>query len=152
MVEEASGARFLHVPYKGTGQSVQGVLQGEIGFVVSEIGSALPHIVSGRMLALASSHRTAVLPDTPTLAEAGYPQVQSYPTFSVIAPAGTPPAIVQRLSVAIVSAMKSPAFKDKLEARAMIPVYDTPDEFAVALKKERARFAEIIRRNKIFAE
>ena len=93
-----------------------------------------------------------MLPGVPTLAEAGFPYVEVYPAFSVAAPAGTPAAIVQRLSGVIVSTMKSPALREKLEARALIPVYDTPEEFAVVLRQERARFAELIRRNKIVAE
>jgi tripartite-type tricarboxylate transporter receptor subunit TctC len=152
MIEESSGARFLHVPYKGSGQSVQALIRGEIGFLVSEIATALPHIASGRAVPLAASHRSVLLPGTPTLAEAGYPNVDAYPAFSVAAPAGTPPAIVQRLASTIVSVMKSPAFRERLEARALIPVYDTPEEFAVTLRKEKARFADIIRRNRIVAE
>jgi tripartite-type tricarboxylate transporter receptor subunit TctC len=152
MVEETSGARFVHIPYKGASQAVPALLGGEIGFMVSEIAGVLPHIRSGRILALVASHRTTLLPGTLTLAEAGYPQVQAYPVFSVAAPAGTPPAIVQRLSGEIVKAMKSPALREKLDARALIPVFDTPDEFALTLKQERARFADIIRRNKIVAE
>jgi tripartite-type tricarboxylate transporter receptor subunit TctC len=92
-----------------------------------------------------------LLPETPTLTEARLPN-DAYPTFSVLAPAGTPPAIVQRASAEIVNAMRSPALKEKLEARALIPIFDTPEQFAAIMKKERARFAEIIRRNKIVAE
>jgi tripartite-type tricarboxylate transporter receptor subunit TctC len=131
---------------------VQGLIRGEIEFMVSEIATVLPHVQSGRVLALAASHRTAQLPGTPTLAEAGYPNIHAYPAFSVAAPAGTPSPIVQRLSSEIVRAMKSPALREKLEARAMIPVFDTPDEFALTLKQERARFSNIIRRNNIVAE
>ena len=152
IVEEATGARFVHVPYKGSGQSVQGLIRGEVAFVVSEVATALPHLTSGRARALAASHRTVLLPGVPTLAEAGFAYVEVYPAFSVAAPAGTPAAIVQRLSGAIVSTMKAPALREKLEARALIPVYDTPEEFAVVLRQERARFAELIRRNKIVAE
>ncbi len=152
MVEEASGARFLHVPYKGTGQAVPALIRGEIVFMVSEIATAHPHIQSGRVLALAASHRTSHLPGTPTLADAGYPNVDASPAFSVTAPAGTPPAIVQRLSAEIVGLARTPAFRERLDARALIPIFDTPDEFAVTLRKERARFAEIIRRNNILVE
>ncbi len=152
MVEEASRARFLHVPYKGAGQAMPALIRGEVVFMVSEIATALPHIRSGRIRALAASHRTSQLAGTPTLAEAGFPDIDAYPAFSVAAPGGTPPAIVQRLSAEIVGLMRSPAFREKLDARALIPMFDTPDEFAATLKKERARFAEIIRRNHIAAE
>jgi tripartite-type tricarboxylate transporter receptor subunit TctC len=101
---------------------------------------------------LAASHRSRHLPGTPTYAEAGYPAVDAYPYYSVVAPTGTPPAIVQRISTEIVGLMKTPAFRDRLDAQALLPVYDTPDEFAAVLKKDRARYAEVIRRNNITAE
>jgi tripartite-type tricarboxylate transporter receptor subunit TctC len=152
MVEEASGARFVHVPYKGGGRAVLGLLGGELAFMVSGIVAAQPHIQSKKLLALAASHRIPQLPGTPTLAEAGYPKIGAYGSFSVAAPTGTPPANVQRLSAEIIKVMKSPAFREKLDAQALIPVFDTPDEFAAVLKKERARYAEVIRRNNIVAE
>ena len=152
MLEEASGARFVHVPYKGVGVVVTALIRGEIALMVSEFGSAQPHIQSGRILALAVSHRTPLLLDTPTLAEAGYPSIDAYPSFSVAAPSGTPTAIVQRLSAEIMKVMKSPSIREKLDARGSIPVFDTPEEFAVTLNKERAKYAEVIRRNNIVAE
>ncbi|MGH9578541.1 MAG: Bug family tripartite tricarboxylate transporter substrate binding protein, partial [Terriglobales bacterium] len=153
VVEEVSGARFVHVPYKGGGQAVQGLLSGEIAFMVSGIISAQPHVQSGKVLALAASHRVRQLPGTPTYGESGYPNIESiYSSFSVVAPAGTPPAIVRRMSAEIAALMKSPAFRERLDAQALIPVFDTPNEFAATLKKERARYAEIIRRNNIVAD
>lgn len=152
MVEEATGARFMHVPYKGAAQAVLGLLRGEIAFMVTDISTAQPHVQSKKVLPLAASHRSPHLPGTPTYAEAGYPSVDAVPSYSVVAPTGTPQAIVQRMSVDIVGLMRSPAFRDKLDARALIPVFDTPDEFAAVLKKERARYAEVIRRNRIVAE
>ena len=152
MVEEASGARFIHVPYKGLGQAVQGLLRGEIGFLLADVATVLPYIRSGRMLALAVTEQTSQLPGTPTLAAAGYPKIEVYTSFSVVAPAGTPPTIVQRLSVEVVKAMKSPAINEKLEGQGFIPVFDTPDAFAASLKKERQMWADVIRRNNIVAE
>ena len=152
MVEEASGARFVHVPYKGGAQAMLGLLRGELAFMVSGIVAAQPHIQSGKILALAASHRIPQLPGTPTLAEAGYPKIETYSSFSVVAPTGTSPAIVQRLSAEITRLMKIPTFREKLDARALIPIFDTPEEFAAVLKKDRARYAEVIRRNKITAE
>jgi tripartite-type tricarboxylate transporter receptor subunit TctC len=152
MVEEAGKVRFLHVPYKGASQAVLGLLRGEVAFMVTDISTALPHVQSKKVLPLAASHRSPHIPGTPTYAEAGYPSVDAVPSYSVVAPAGTPPAIVQRMSVGIVGLMKSPEFRERLEARALIPIFDTPDEFAAVLRKERARYAEVIRRNNIVAE
>ena len=152
LVEEATGARFVHVPYKGIGQAVQGLLRGEITFMASDVGPVLPHIRSGRVLALAVTERTPQLPGTPTLAEAGYPKIKAYASFMVVAPAGTPPAIVQRLSTEIIRVMKSPAIRERLDGQGFIPVFDTPDAFAASLKKERAMWADVIRRNNIVAD
>ena len=152
MLEEVAGARFVHVPYKGLGQAIHGLLRGDLAFMASDIVTALPHIRSARVVALAVTLQTPLLPGTPTLAEAGYPNIEAHASFMVAAPAGTPPAIVRRLSAEIIQVMKAPTIREKLDALALIPIFDTPDEFAVSLKKERARFAEIIRRNNIVAE
>ena len=152
MVEEAGKVRFLHVPYKGASQAVLGVLRGEVAFMVTDISTALPHLHSRRVVPLAASHRSRHIPGTPTYAEAGYPTVDAYPYYSVVAPAGTPATIIQRMSTEIVGLMKTPAFRDRLDAQALLPVFDTPDEFAAVLKKDRARYAEVIRRNNITAE
>jgi len=152
LVEEAAGARFVHVPYKGIGQATTGLLSGETAFMASDIGPVLPHIRSGRVRALAVTERTPQLPGTPTLAESGYPKIEAYASFSVVAPTGTPPAIVQRLSAEIAKAMKSPVIRDRLEGQGFIPVFDTPDAFSASLNKERRMWAEDIRRNKIVAD
>lgn len=152
MLEEAAGARFVHVPYKGIGQATQGLLRGETAFMASDIGPVLPHIRSERVLALAVTERTPQLPGTPTLAEAGYPKIEASASFMVIAPAGTPPAIVQRVSAEIIKVMKSPAFRERLEGQGFIPVFDTPDAFAASLKKERQMWADVIRRYNIVAD
>lgn len=152
MVEEAAKVQFLHVPYKGASQAVLGLLRGEIAFMVTDISTAQPHIQAKKVVPLVASHRSPRLPGTPTYAEAGYPSVDVYPSYSVVAPAGTPHAVVQRMSTEIVNLMKSPAFRERLDARALIPVFDTPEEFAAVLKKERTKYAEVIRRNNISAE
>ncbi len=152
MFEEASGARFLHVPFKGLGQAVQSLMSGDIKFILADVATVLPHIRSGRLLALAVTEKTASLPGTPTLAEAGYPNLEVFASFSVVAPAGTPPAIVQRLGAEVVKAMRSSTILEKLEGQAMIPVFDTPDAFAASLKKEREMWTAVIRRNGISGE
>ena len=152
MIEEAGKVRFLHVPYKGASQALLGLLRGEVAFMVTDISTALPQLQSRKVVPLAASHRSPHIPGTPTYAEAGFPSVDAYPSYSVVAPAGTPPAIVQRMSSEIVTLMKTPALREKLDARAMVPIFDTPDEFAAVLKKDRVRYAEVIRRNGITAE
>ena len=152
MLEEAGKVRFLHVPYKGASQASLGLLRGEVAFMVTDISTALAPLQSRKVVPLAASHRSPHIPGTPTYAEAGFPSVDAYPSYSVVAPAGTPAAIVQRMNAEIAVLMKTPAFRERLDARAMVPVFDTPEEFAAVLKKERVKYAELIRRNKIVAE
>ena len=151
LYEEASGARFIHIAYKGVAPAVQALLSGDIGFIFSDVPSALTHVRSGRIRALAVTKATAQLPGTPTVASAGYP-IEVDTAFSVAAPAGTPAAIVERLSAEVIKAMKSPAIQEKLEAQGYIPIFDTPAEFAVTIKKQREMWADVIRRNNIVAE
>jgi tripartite-type tricarboxylate transporter receptor subunit TctC len=151
MLEEKSGAKFTHVPYKGVGPAFQDLLGGQIQFLFPDIASAISHVKAGKLRALAVTQKSALLPGTPTLAEAGYP-LDVFTSFSVVAPAGTPAAIVQRLSAEIGNAMRSGPVAAKLDAQALIPVFDTPAEFAASLKKERDGWAAFIRRNAIEAD
>ena len=151
MLEEISGARFVHVPYKGVGQAYKDLLGGDIKFMFPDVASVLPHIRSGKVLALAVNQRTDLLPGVPTLAEAGFP-IEVFTSFSVVAPAGTPRAIVERISAEIGKAMKTPALGEKLQAQALVPVFDTPEQFSADMKKERDGWAAFIRRNGIVQE
>jgi tripartite-type tricarboxylate transporter receptor subunit TctC len=148
MLEENTGARFTHVPYKGVGAGYQDLLGGQIGFMFPDVASALSHIKAGKLKALAVTQATTQLPGVPTFAEAGFP-LDVITSFSVVAPAGTPAAIVQRMNAEIGRAMRSPAVAEKLEAQVLVPVFDTPEEFAASLKKERDGWSAFIRRNNI---
>jgi tripartite-type tricarboxylate transporter receptor subunit TctC len=152
LLEEETGARFMHIPYKGIGQALQGLLRGELAFMAGDLASVHTHIAAGRMVPLAATQAAPHLPGTPTLAQAGFPKVEAMASFSIAAPAGTPPAVIQRLSVEVNRIMKTPALREKLDAQALIPIFDTPEDFAASLKRERSRWAEVIRRNNITAE
>ena len=152
MLEEATGARFVHVPYKGIGPALQALLSGDVAFVASDLGAVLPHVRSARVVALAVTAPTHLLAETPTLASAGYPGIQASAGFMVVAPAGTPAPVVQRMSLEINRVMKSPAAREKLDGQGFIPVFDTPEAFAASLKRERQRWGDVIRRHKIVVE
>ena len=145
MIEEASGAKFLHVPYRGMGMALPALLGGQIHFLAPDVAIVLPHIKSGRLVPLAISHRTAQLPDVPTVAEAGFPGFRLPSNFSVVAPAGTPRAIVERMNAEINKAMRT-TLAEKLESHAFIPQFQTPAEFAAELARDRQFWAEFIRR------
>jgi tripartite-type tricarboxylate transporter receptor subunit TctC len=149
MLEEVSGAKFLHVPFKGIGNMMPSLLGGQLSFAFPDAAVALAHIRAGKLIPLAIIEHAPQLAKVPTFAEAGFPGLEIYSSFSVVAPAGTPAAIVQRMSVEIARAMKSPALAGKLEHETLIPVFDTPELFAAHLKKERAAWEAVIRRNAI---
>ena len=152
MAEEATNARFTHVPYKGAAPTLVGLLGGEVAFMGSDVNTVRPHLQSKKLLALAASHRSSHLPGTPSFADAGYPTIQSFPFFSVVAPVRVSSEVIQRLSSEIGTAMKAPPVRERLDASALLPVFDTPGDFAAFLKKERERYAGIIRRNNITLE
>ncbi len=149
MIEDASGARFSHVPYKGVGPAYQDLLGGRLQFMLTDLASVRPHIDAGKLVALAITDRSKLLPSVPTLAEAGVPGIKAFTAFSVLVPAKTPPAIVKRLADEIARAMRSPALAGRLVQQALLPVFDTPEQFAAALKDEQQVWGAFIRRHNI---
>jgi len=152
MLEEVTGARFLHVPYKGVGPAYQDLLGGQVKFMFTDLASVLQYIRAGRVVALAINEHSPLLPSTPTVAEAGIAGVEISNSFSVLLPAGTPAPIVRRLSEATLHAMRAPDIGPKLDAQALVPVFDSPEQFSASLKKERSAWAAFIKRNGIVQE
>ena len=150
MLEEQSGARFTHVPYKGVGAGYADLLGGQIHFMFPDVASAIGHIRAGKLRAIAVNQATPLLPGVPTLAQAGFP-LDVFTSFSVVAPAGTPEPVLARLAAEIARAMRSAPVAEKLAAQALMPVFDTPAEFGASLKNEREGWAAFIHRNRIEA-
>jgi tripartite-type tricarboxylate transporter receptor subunit TctC len=149
ILEEMSNVEFVHVPFKGLGQAFQTLLGGDIKFIYADVGTALPMIQSGAIRALAVTQVTSQLPNTPTVADAGFPGSEVVGTFSIAAPAGTPLEILHRLSTAVNEAMHDGDVAAKLSAHALIPVFDTPESYAAVLQGEREKWAKFIQRNGI---
>ena len=149
MIEEATGARFTHVPYKGAGPAYLDLLAGRLQFMLTDLASVDPHIRSGKLTALVVSQKTPLLPDVPSLAEAGQPQVRAWTSFSVMAPGGASAATIRRLNAEIQAAFRNPAVARRLEQQALIPVVDTPEEFAADLRKERDHWGRFIKAHNI---
>ncbi|MES2957068.1 MAG: tripartite tricarboxylate transporter substrate binding protein [Pseudomonadota bacterium] len=149
MIEEASGARFTHVPYKGVGPAYTDLLGGRLQFMLTDLASVRQYIDTGKLLALAVTDKTQLLPGVPTLAEAGVPGIKAFTAFSVLVPAKVAPAIVKRMADEIAKAMKSPALAAKLEQQALLPVFDTPDQFSASLKEEQQNWGAFIRAHNI---
>ena len=149
MFEEASGARFSHVPYKGVGPAYQDLLAGRLQFMLTDLASVRPFIDSGKLAALAITDKSPLLPAVPTFAQAGYGGIKAFTAFSVMAPAKVPPAVVQRLSAEIAKGLKLPVHAARLDQLALLPVFDTPAQFAASLKEEQQVWAAFIRQHGI---
>ena len=149
MIEEATGARFSHVPYKGAGPAYQDLLAGRLQFMLTDLASVRPFIDSGKLQALSITDRSGLLPQVPTFAEAGYPGIKAFTSFSVMLPAKVPPALIKRIAAEIAKAMKNPATVAKLEQQALLPVIDTPEQFAASLKTEQADWGSFIKQHNI---
>jgi tripartite-type tricarboxylate transporter receptor subunit TctC len=150
-VSSRSGADIVHVPYPGSGQAVTSLLAGDTQMAVLPAAAVMPHVRAGKLkaLAVATAQRSSVLPDLPTLAESGLPDIQGDAWMGFIAPARTPAAIVARLQREISQIVKSDDMKQKLQAQLMEPVGSTSAEFRATLQSDLARWQPVIRKNNI---
>jgi tripartite-type tricarboxylate transporter receptor subunit TctC len=146
--------RMIHVPYKGTGQSVLAIVTGEVSLGFNDVMTNLPHMKTGRLrgVAVTSLQRSSAVRDLPTIAESGYPGFQSGVWYGVVAPARTPPEIISRLNAEFVKIVRNPDFVQKLAAQGADVIGSSPESFGEHLKMETARWAKIIREAKIKGE
>jgi tripartite-type tricarboxylate transporter receptor subunit TctC len=137
--------RLVHVPYKGSGAALVALLGGEVQAAFFSVPSTLPHMKSGRLRALGigSAHRFEMLPDLPTIAEAGVPNYDATTWYGVLAPSQTPRAVVEMLNREIVRIVQSPGVRKNLLSQGAEPRPSTPDEFAAHLKAEIAKYARL---------
>jgi tripartite-type tricarboxylate transporter receptor subunit TctC len=149
-----TGAKLVHVPYKGVNLAMQGVLAGEIHLVFIGIPAALPHIKAGRLraLALVAPQRSPALPEVPTAAEAGLKDFEVTTWYGVMTPAGTPRPIVTRLNSELGKIMHAPDVKERLAGMATDPLTSTPEEFAAYLKQEIAKWGDVVRKANLKAD
>jgi len=149
-----TGAKLVHVPYKGVNLAMQGVLAREIQLVFIGIPAALPHIKTGRLraLALVAPQRSPALPEVPTAAEAGLKDFEVTTWYGVMTPAGTPRPIVTRLNSELVKIMHAPDVKQRLAGMATDPLTSTPEEFAAYLKQEIAKWGDVVRKANLKAD
>jgi tripartite-type tricarboxylate transporter receptor subunit TctC len=142
-----AGVKLVHVPYKGVNLAMNDVLAGQIQLVVIGIPAALPFIQAGRLRALAviAPQRSPALPDVPTAAEAGLAGYDVTTWYGVLAPAGTPRPIVERLNAEIVRAVHSPDVQERLAATGTEPRTSTPEEFGGYIRQEMAKWGKVVR-------
>ena len=138
---------IVHIPYRGFPPAVTDMLAGNIDSIFAIIPAVLPHVRTGKLNALAvtGSKRSPMAPDVPSVAELGYPQLESLAWIGLLAPAGTAPAIVSRLSSEAVSAMRAADTQDSLAKQGFDVVASSPPEFANWIRSEQAKWSKVIR-------
>lgn len=149
-----AGVDMIHVPYKGNGPAYADLMGGQVNLMFPNIASSLPYVRTGKLLALAvtSKRRSSVAPDIPTIAESGLPGYDLNSWFGLLAPAGAPPHIVNRLQQEIARIYEQPEVREKILGFGVEPVANTPAEFAAELKAEMAQWASLFKAAKIDAE
>jgi tripartite-type tricarboxylate transporter receptor subunit TctC len=146
--------KILHVPFKGAGPAVSAMLGGETDLLFANTGVFLGHIKAGKLrpIAVAALTRLPLFPDVPTLNEAGFPGFESVTIYGLLAPAGTPRPIVNRLHDELAKIIMAPDSVARLAGVGAIPVANTPEQFAEANRREIAKWGRIIRENGIKAD
>jgi tripartite-type tricarboxylate transporter receptor subunit TctC len=145
LLKTRAGVAIEHIPYKGDTPAMTDLLAGRVQMYSTTIGGVLQHIRAGRVRALAVTGKTraSVLPEVPTMEEAGLPDYEIVSWYGVIAPAQTPPAIIERLNAAVVEVMSDPAVNEQVIASGAKPATSTPGQFAGLIKNDVVRFNQI---------
>jgi tripartite-type tricarboxylate transporter receptor subunit TctC len=151
LLKAATGTFALHIPYNGSPPSALSVASGETQMIMTVAPALLPHVQAGRvrMLAVTSRQRYKPLPDLPTLGESGLPELKDFEAIAwnaIVGPAGTPPAVVDRLNREFNEALSEGAIAERLMAQGMTPTGGSPQDLARLMAEEARRWGPVIRR------
>jgi len=147
-----AGTNIVHVPYKGGGPAMADLLGGQINLIFATAASSVPHIKSGRIRALAvtTAKRSGLVPDLPTIAEAGLPGFEANNWYGVLAPHGTPRTIINRLNKEIVAVLNLPDVKEFLFKQGLDAAPSTPEDFGAYIRSEKAKWEKVIKAAKLY--
>jgi tripartite-type tricarboxylate transporter receptor subunit TctC len=142
-----TGTDIIHVPYKGAAPAMQALLAGDVQFMFDNLASATPQVKAGKLRALAvtTARRSPLAPDLPTMAEAGLPGFDITTWYGLMAPAGTPSAIVAKWNAEVTKILNAPDVKERLAAQGAEAAPMTPDQFAAFIKSEIPKYARIVK-------
>jgi tripartite-type tricarboxylate transporter receptor subunit TctC len=144
--------KMLHVPYKGSAPAITDLVSGQVALMFTPSAAATPHVRAGRLklLATCGEKRAPAFPETPTMIEAGFPGVTSYGWGAFLAPAGTPPAIIQRIHREIARQLAVPELRERLSALGSDPALSTPEELGAMLKAELVKWEKVAKAAQIY--
>lgn len=151
MFKQAAGIYVTHIPYRGSSPAVADVIAGQVPVLVDSVASSTAQVRAGKLKALAttSPRRLAVLPDLPTVAESGYPGFQSTAWVGLLAPAGTPKAIVEHLNAQVLKVMALPETRERMAGFGAEITTSTPDQFRAHIRSEIDKLGQVIRAARI---
>jgi tripartite-type tricarboxylate transporter receptor subunit TctC len=147
MFKAQTKTNLSHVPYKGSAPALTDMLAGRVDLFFDAVVTSLPYVRDGKLraLAIANKTRSKLLPDVPTMAEAGFPGVEMDQWFGMMVPAGTPQAVVQRLNAEFVKAVRSPDIEKSLTERGLDVVTTTPEQFAAVIRADTATLGKVVK-------
>jgi tripartite-type tricarboxylate transporter receptor subunit TctC len=142
-----AGVKVVHVPYKGAGPALVGLLGGNVDLLFAIPGVFMPHLKAGRLRAIGigSLERIAILPDVPTLNESGFPGLESGSWYGLVAPAATPARVIKFTHAATVKVLNSPLIAARLAADGATAVGDTPEHFAKSIRDDTVMWARVVK-------
>jgi tripartite-type tricarboxylate transporter receptor subunit TctC len=150
----AAKAPIVHAPFQGGGPAITAAVGGHIPMVLSNVNEIAPFAKSGKMrsLAVTTPERAELLPDVPTMREAGYPEVESTNWSGLVVPTATPPSAIARLNSELGQALRNAEIRERLKAYGMSPTPGTPELFGAFLQSESARYGKVVREAGIKAD
>ena len=147
LFKKMTGIEMRHIPFKGSAPAITSLLAGQTDMMFDNLPSSFAQIRAGKLRALAvtSATRAPTLPDVPTIAESGLPGFEATSWFGLLAPAGTPPAIVATLNAQIIAVLADPAVKAKLDEQGAVAHPETPEQFARFIRDETAKWSKTVK-------
>jgi tripartite-type tricarboxylate transporter receptor subunit TctC len=154
LLEDMAHVELVHVPYKGGGPAMRGLLGGEVDCYISTPVAALPHIKSGKVVAIASTgaKRSTALPEVPTIAESGYPGYEAVNWYAYLAPAATPRPVIDYLNREIGKVLRDPKAASLLDKQGVDPEPTTPEALGAYMKREYETWGKVVKQKGIKAE
>ncbi len=151
LFQVGTGAKIVHIPYRGSGPAIADVIAGQVGILFDNLPSSMPHIQAGKMrpLAVAWSERISTLPNVPTFKELGLPLMNDPAWYGLLAPAGTPANVVKVLRDAAVKVLADPQVKETLAKQGAAPVGNTPEAFRAEIEKELNKARDVVKQQNI---